>query len=75
MTQTLEQRIRQGQEQHRLWIDSDAVPLPQLCSWCDATLELNYEQFTQGEMNRRLISWLRSHDDCMPGECKAEVKE
>ena len=72
MTQTLEQRIRQGQEQHRLWIEEDALPYPLLHSWCDATLELNYEQFTQGEMNRRLISWISTHDGCYHKYCVAE---
>lgn len=72
MTQTLEQRIRQGQEQHRLWIDGDAVPLPRLCSWCGATLELNYESFTRVEMNARVNSWLSQHEGCYFKYCIAE---
>ena len=72
MTQTLEQLIQQGVAQRRIWIDHNAVPLARLCSWCDATLELNYEQFTQVEMNRRISSWLAKHNGCYFKYCLAE---
>lgn len=69
--QTLEQRIRDGQAQRRLWIEEDAFPNPLLHSWCNAMLELDYSQGDR-QMHRRLVSWLKDHDGCYHGKCVAK---
>lgn len=71
MRQTLEQRIQQRQEQHRLWIEEDAFPNPLMHSWCGATLELDYSQGSR-QMHHRLTAWLSAHDGCFHEKCVAK---
>ena len=74
-TLSLEQRVKQGMAQHRLWLDEHSFPETRLHSWCGASLLIDYLQFGMQEMNRRMMSFVAAHDGCGHDMCKIEASQ
>jgi hypothetical protein len=58
-------KIQSAQATRRIWIDEQAEPFPTCNCWCQASMELDYEQ-GYDLMTQRLSQWLNEHAQCEP---------